>query len=226
MKLKDILKNEGLQLVLLAVPFLLLVPLWDKFPPRVPIHWGLNGEPNDWADKEWGLLLIPLTNVGLVLLLGFIHQFDSRLKSYGPEMLGSLGSVFKILRLTISGFMTAMALLIDAASLGWKLDMLRLSTLAMLVLFAVMGNYLPKLRPNRFVGIRTPWTRKSPEVWIRTHRLFGRIQLIGSLALIPPCLFLPSTWMVFLLIGFILLTTLGSVVYSYVCYRTLDLSQK
>jgi len=224
MKLKDMLKSEWPQLVLLAVPFLVLVPLWDKFPSRVPIHWGLNGKPNSWANKEWGLLLIPLTNVGLVLLLGFIHQFDSRLKSYGPETLGSLGNVFKILRLTISGFMVAMALLIDAASLGWKLDMLRLSTLAMLVLFAVVGNYLPKLRPNRFVGIRTPWTLKSPEVWIRTHRLFGRIQLIGSLALMPLCLFLPSIWTVLLLVGFILLTALGSVVYSYVCHRTLDLS--
>jgi uncharacterized membrane protein len=224
MKLKDTLKSEWPQLVLLAVPFLVLVPLWDKFPPRVPTHWGLNGKPNSWADKEWGLLLIPLTNVGLVLLLGFIHQFDSRLKSYGPETLGSLGNVFKILRLTISGFMAAMALLIDAASLGWKLDMLRLSTLAMLVLFAVVGIYLPKLRPNRFVGIRTPWTLKSSEVWIRTHRFFGRIQLIGSLALMPLCFFVPSTWTVLLLVSFVLLTALGSVIYSYVCYRTLDLS--
>jgi uncharacterized membrane protein len=223
MKLKDILKSEWPQMVLLAVPFLVLVPLWDKFPPRVPIHWGLNGKPNGWAEKEWGLLLIPFTNVGLVLLLGFIHQFDSRLKSYGPETRGSLGNVFKILRLTISGFMVAMALLINAASLGWKLDMLRLSTLGMLGLFAVVGNYLPKLRPNRFVGIRTPWTLKSPEIWIRTHRLFGRIQLIGSLALMPLCLLLPSTWSMFMLVAFILLTTLGAVVYSYVCYRTLDL---
>jgi uncharacterized membrane protein len=95
----------------------------------------------------------------------------------------------------------------------------------MLALFAVLGNYFPKLRPNRYVGIRTPWTRKSPEVWIRTHRLFGRIQLIGSLALMPPCLFLPSTWAMLLFTGFILLTTFGAMVYSYVCYRSLPLFQ-
>lgn len=221
MKLKDMLKNEWPQLVLLAVPFLVLVPLWDKFPPRMAIHWGLDGQPNGWADKEWGLLLMPLTNVGLVLLLGFIHQFDSRLKCYGRETQASLGNVFKILRLAISGFMAAMTLLLDAFALGWKLDMLRLSTFAMLALFAVIGNYLPKLRPNRFVGIRTRWTLKSPEVWIRTHRLFGRINLVGSLALMPLCLVLPSTCAVLLLVAFILITSLGAMVYSYVCYRSM-----
>src|SRR5260221_9267767 len=202
MKLKDILKNDGLHLILLAVPFLVLVPLWDKFPARVAIHWGLNGQPNGWADKEWGVLLLPLFNVGLALLFSFRVLFDQRMKSYGPETQASLGSVLKIIRLATGVFMTAMALLIDAVALGWKLDVLRLVTLGMLMLFVVMGNYLPKLRPNRFAGIRTPWTLQSPEVWLRTHRLFGRIFLIGSLALMPPCLFLPSSWAILLLIGF------------------------
>ncbi|HEV3271099.1 MAG TPA: SdpI family protein [Candidatus Methylacidiphilales bacterium] len=214
------LKSEWPQLVLLAVPFLVLVPLWDKFPPRVAIHWGLNGKPNGWADKEWGLFLLPVTNVGLALLFAFIHQFDSRLRGYGSETRASLKRVTKTLGLATGIFMTSMALLIDAVALGWKLDVLRVVTLGMLALFAVMGNYLPKLRPNRFVGIRTPWTLKSPEVWMRTHRLFGRIFLIGSLALMPPCVLLPSTWAVLLFTGFILLVSFGSMIYSYVCYRS------
>jgi uncharacterized membrane protein len=215
MKLKDTLKSEWPQLVLLAVPFLVLIPLWDKFPQRVAIHWGLNGQPNGWADKEWGLLLLPDTNVGLALLFPFLRQFDSRMRGYGPETRASLERVLKILRLATGVFMTAMALLIDAVALGWKLDVLRVVTLGTLILFAVLGNYMPKLRPNRFVGIRTPWTLKSPEVWIRTHRLFGAIMLIGSLALMAPCVFLPSTWSILLLLGFVLLVSLGSMVYSY-----------
>jgi uncharacterized membrane protein len=215
MKLKDTPKSEWPQLVLLAVPFLVLIPLWDKFPQRVAIHWGLNGQPNGWADKEWGLLLLPVTNVGLALLFPFLRQFDSRMRGYGPETQASLERVLKILRLATGVFMTAMALLIDAVALGWKLDVLRGVTLGTLILFAVLGNYMPKLRPNRFVGIRTPWTLKSPEVWIRTHRLFGAIMLIGSLALMAPCVFLPSTWSILLLLGFVLLVSLGSMVYSY-----------
>jgi uncharacterized membrane protein len=224
MKLKDILKSEWPQLFLLAVPFLVLVPLWDKFPPRVAIHWGIDGQPNGWAEKWWGLPMMPLINIGVILLFSFRVLFDRRKKRYSPETQASFGQVLKIFRLTISAFLTAMVLLVYAFALGWKIDMLRTSTLGMFVLFAIIGNFLPKLRPNRYAGIRTPWTVKSPEIWMRTHRLFGRIQLIGSLALMPLCLLLPPAWTVLMLIGFILLITLGAVVYSYLCHRTLDLS--
>jgi uncharacterized membrane protein len=215
MKPKETLKGAWPQLILLAVPFLVLVPLWDKFPARVAIHWGLSGKPNGWADKEWGLLLMPVTNVGLALLFAFLLRFDARVKSYGPETQANLRRVMKGMGLATGIFMTTMALLIDAVALGWKVDVLRVVTLGTLILFAVLGNYMPKLRPNRFVGIRTPWTLKSPEVWIRTHRLFGAIMLIGSLALMVPCIFLPSTWSILLLVGFLLLVSLGSMVYSY-----------
>ena len=168
--------------------------------------------------------MMPLINIGVILLFSIRVLFDQRKKRYSPDTQASFGQVLKILRLTISAFLTAMVLLVYAFALGWKVDMLRMSTLGMLVLFAIIGNFLPKLRPNRYAGIRTPWTVKSPEIWIRTHRLFGRIQLIGSLVLMPLCLFLPSAWEVFMLIGFILLTTFGAVVYSYICHRTLAAS--
>jgi uncharacterized membrane protein len=224
MKINDTLKSEWPQLVLLAVPFLVLIPLWDKFPQRVAIHWGLDGQPNGWADKNWGLLLMPCTNVVLAFIFVFVRRFDSRLKSYTDDTQVSLERVLKIFRLATGIFLAAMALLIDAVALGWKLDVLRLVTLGILIVFVVMGNYLPKLRPNRFVGIRTPWTLKSPEVWLRTNRLFGSIMLIGSLALIIPCIFLPSTWTVILLLVFLAIISFGSMIYSYRCYKSLPLS--
>jgi uncharacterized membrane protein len=222
MKLRDILKGEGLQVLILVVPFLVLIPLWDKFPQRVAIHWGLNGEPNGWADKTWGLFLPPVVNVALAALLAVLPWFDSRVRGYSPETQISLRQVLKILRLTFSAFMTAVGLLVDAIALGWKIDVLVTGNLGLLVVFAVMGNYLPKLRPNRFAGIRTRWTLKSPEVWTRTHRLYGRVTFIGSLVLMPLCLLLPSAAAALLVVGFILLTSFGSVIYSYWCYRSLS----
>ena len=221
MKIQGILKSEGPQLVLLAIPFLVLVPLWDKFPARVAIHWGIDGQPNGWADKEWGLLIMPVTNVGLALLFVVLRRLDSRLASYSPETRASFERVVKAMGLATGLLMAAMALLIDVVALGWKLDVLRVVTVGVLALFAVMGNYLPKLRPNRFVGIRTPWTLKSPEVWLRTHRLFGAIMFAGALGLMLPCLVVPSAWAIVLLIVFTLGFTIGSMVYSYVCYKRL-----
>ncbi len=213
------LRSAGPQLVLLAVPFLVLVLLWDKFPARVPIHWGLDGRANGWASKSWGLLLTPVLNVALALLLTCLLPLDKRVRSYGPETQGSLKRVIRTIALATTCFMTGMALLIDVLSLGYKVDVLRVTTLGTLLLLAVLGNYLPKLRPNRFVGIRTPWTLASPEVWNRTHRLFGSIMLIGALALMLPCIILPGPWSLLLMMGFLLGVSFGAMIYSYAVRR-------
>lgn len=211
-------------MILLAAPFLVLIPLWDKFPRRVAIHWGLDGQPNGWADKEWGLLLLPVTNIALAGLFALLPWIDIRRRNYSAESQASLRRVLKIFNLSAVALMAGMALLIDAIALGWKVDVLKVVTLGTLIVFGVLGNYMPKLRPNRYIGIRTPWTLKSPEVWYRTHRVFGPVMLVGSFLMLPLCLLAPSVWSVWLMLGFILLLTFGATAFSYACYKSLPLS--
>mgnify|MGYP000052596555 CR=1 FL=1 len=58
--------------------------------------------------------------------------------------------------------------------------------------FAVVGGLMGKIRPNWFVGIRTPWTLTSKVAWVRTHRLGGwlfvaqgLLFVLSGLALLP-----------------------------------------
>src|SRR5262249_43685722 len=50
------------------------------------------------------------------------------------------------------------------------------------VLLVVLGNFLGKVTRNFFVGIRTPWTLASEEVWFKTHRLGGKLFVFAGLA--------------------------------------------
>lgn len=34
---------------------------------------------------------------------------------------------------------------------------------------------MPKIKPNYFIGIRTPWALESEAVWNKTHRLGGKV---------------------------------------------------
>jgi uncharacterized membrane protein len=52
------------------------------------------------------------------------------------------------------------------------------------VTLAVAGNYITRVRPNWFVGIRTPWTLSSDAVWRKTHRLAGRMLVAAGVVLI------------------------------------------
>jgi uncharacterized membrane protein len=58
----------------------------------------------------------------------------------------------------------------------------------------LVGNWLPRVRPNFFVGIRTPWTISSDVVWRRTHRVAGRLLFASGLGSALALAVLPAGW--------------------------------
>lgn len=50
------------------------------------------------------------------------------------------------------------------------------------LLFVALGvlSLLEKLPPNAFAGIRTPYTRRSPENWYTTHRAAAPLMIFGG----------------------------------------------
>jgi SdpI/YfhL protein family len=49
---------------------------------------------------------------------------------------------------------------------------------------ALAGGQLGKLRSNFMIGIRTPWTLASDQVWQRTHRLARWPMMLSGLAIV------------------------------------------
>ena len=85
-------------------------------------------------------------------------------------------------------------------------------------LFVLMGGLMGKIRPNWFVGIRTPWTLTSKVAWVRTHRLGGWLFLAQGL------LFILSGALRFAAFHYLVITTMFVVIvtlfaYSYVVWR-------
>ena len=48
----------------------------------------------------------------------------------------------------------------------------------------VMGNYLPKVKQNYYMGIKLPWTYADEENWNRTHRMAGKLWVVGGIILL------------------------------------------
>jgi uncharacterized membrane protein len=101
---------------------------------------------------------------------------------------------------------------------GYQIDV---STIAILMsggLLIVLGNFMSKLRPNWFVGIRTPWTLSSKTAWDRTHRVGGWLFIAGGFVVMassaaPPAVMLGTCLAVPLVIVAILFS------YSYFVWR-------
>src|SRR5690606_30794093 len=57
------------------------------------------------------------------------------------------------------------------------------------LLFVVLGNFMNNIKPNYFVGIRTPWTLDDEENWRMTHHLASKIWFFGGLIMFALVMF-------------------------------------
>ncbi len=73
-------KLNWLEVILLAAPLLALAFYWNELPARVPTHWNFRGQIDSWGNKTPGILIVPLTALGLTALLHILPWFDPKLR--------------------------------------------------------------------------------------------------------------------------------------------------
>jgi hypothetical protein len=107
--------------------------------------------------------------------------------------------------------MFALALGLEFSPVVWTL-------VPMGLLFLIIGNYMPKTRMNATMGIKIYWTYTSEENWNATHRIAGKLWVIGGILMLF-CSFLPLGWAVAAMFGILLFMVLIPVVYSWRFYK-------
>lgn len=182
-------------------------------PDLVPSHWGPDGRVNGHLPKLWGLFLLPAVMAMQCTLVAVLPRISPR----GFSMQSSL-TVFNIVMGAVTVVMLWAELMIVGAAVGVPGASPNVLVVLVGALIALIGNYLPKVRKNFFLGIRTPWTLASDEVWLRTHRFGGWVFTIGGIAVV-----------VFGLLGSVLPLTIvllavvaTPIVYSFVIYKRIE----
>lgn len=174
---------------LLTVAMLALA-LWafPKLPEQVPSHWNARGEVDGWSGR-WIVFLPPGISVFVWLLMQGLRKIDPRAANYERFE----PTFWVIVNMTIF-IMAVVHVMTIGAALGWSLPGVDvIMTVAFGVMLLVLGNVLPRVRSNWWMGVRTPWTLSSERVWRSTHRLAGRTFVLGGLIVLS-ALFLPSAW--------------------------------
>lgn len=174
-------------LVLVALAFGLAARLYSHLPDPVPVHWNALGRANGYVHKPWGAFVLPfLTLVGYALL-----RIAPSISPKGFRVDEFIG-VYNVLMVATVAILFGATFLILATANGAAVDRPRLISVGAGLLALVLGNYMGKLKRNFIAGIRTPWTLASDEVWMRTHRLAGKLLVAGGLvALLAGVLDLP-----------------------------------
>lgn len=188
--------------------------LWilPQLPATIATHWGPDGKPDGWSSREYGVWFGVGMQIVLLLLLGFLPAISPK-----KAKMESFEGAWSTVVLAILGFIALVQFLITRAALG-PLDMVRTMMIGMMALFLIMGNVIGKAKRNYFMGVRTPWTLESDQVWHQTHRLAGKLMVGGAIVgLILLAVGLNPLWTV----AIILISTLYPVLYSYLLYKKL-----
>ncbi|HJD03573.1 MAG TPA: SdpI family protein [Candidatus Mediterraneibacter caccogallinarum] len=197
------------------LPILLGLILWNRLPDTVAVHWGADGQADGWAGKAYAVF-------GLPCLLAAIHLFavlftlnDPRRKNINKKPLMLVFWLIPVLSLVTNGivYLTAM---------GADIDVFVICFVLIGIVFIVFGNYMPKLQQNYTVGIKMPWTLNSTENWNRTHRLGGRLFIVGGILMILGGFsggVLGEEGSLILVFGIILLCAVIPCIYSFWLFR-------
>jgi uncharacterized membrane protein len=171
--------------IIIILTFGLAFYFYHLFPAFVPTHWDMMGNINGYSSARFAAFFLPCFSLGLYLLLTFIPLIDPERKRYRQ-----FAESYSAIKLTIIGFLTTVYVLIGFNGMGYHVQFELIIPIMVGGLFIIIGRYLRDIKHNWFVGIRTPWTLSSEEVWNKTHKLASQLFVVGGvvmiiLALIP-----------------------------------------
>lgn len=186
--------------------------LYDQLPEQIPVHWGIDGQIDRYGDRSFAFLTatLPLLLYGLFLI---IPKIDPRKDSYDKHEKAYTMIASSTMVLIIGIHWTTMAF-----SLGFSINIPFVIKLSIGLLFILIGNYLPQVKHNYTLGIRTPWTLASEIVWNKTHRAGGYAFVILGLIWCGLA-FVNQPWVFFICLGAIISFVILIFLYSYLLFR-------
>ena len=208
-------KIEATQIGIVAAMFALAALAWNSAPDRIPVHWTFNGAIDRYGSRFEGLLGFPLITLAVYLVLRFLPKIDPGRSNYQ-----TFASSYAIVRMAVLVFLAATYLLVLLSIREPGVNVGTVVPMLIGALLIVVGGVSGKVRPNWFVGIRTPWTLSSKAAWVRTHRIGGWLFiLLGVLVIIASPAFGPGALSLIIPIGVVGIV-LWSFVYSYLVWRS------
>lgn len=207
------LKTEIVPVFFVLASVVLSFYFYARFPEVVTTHWNFAGQPDGYGSRALGAFAIPALLVVMYALFLILPALDPKSERYA-----AFQNAYHLIKDSIIAVLFAVYAIAGYYNIGYPVKIGVLTPLLVGVLLIIIGNVMGKVKNNWFVGVRTPWTLSSENVWNKTNRLGGRLMvLFGLLMILSP--FLPKTLALALFILGIIALVLGTLVYSYVLYR-------
>ena len=194
--------------VILLLPILAGLLLWNQLPEQMPTHWNAAGEVDGWSSKPFAVFCLPLIMLAAQWLCMLGTAADPKKNNHPEKVLHLVLWIIPVLSVVLHTVTYAVAM-------GKEVRMEVVMPVLIGLIFVIIGNYLPKCKQNYTIGIKIPWTLDNEENWNKTHRFAGFLWTLCGLAIMLTGFF--GGFWVFLPI--VLLMVFAPIIYSYMLHR-------
>jgi uncharacterized membrane protein len=214
MELEDLVS-----ILLIVISIALSIYALPALPQDLASHWDMAGEVNGHMPAFWGAFLMPAISAALFMMflaIPLIDPLSANIKAFQKD--------YHRFILVLILFLFLVHIQILLWNLGTKIGFNLTIPILLGGLFFYLGTLLGRVKRNWFIGIRTPWTMSSDEVWDKTHRLGGKLfKAVGVISILS--ILLP-TGGILVVIALIIAAAISTVVYSYLAYRDIMAGRK
>jgi uncharacterized membrane protein len=186
---------------------------YSRLPAMVATHWNLQGRPDGYSSRFWAAAVMPLVTIGLTGLFNVLPKVDPKRDNYARFL-----DSYWLIANAVLAFTGLAHVLILANGLGYTVQVDRLVPVGVGLLFAFLGNYLTRVEPNWFIGVRTPWTLSSDAVWRKVHRTAGGLFVIAGVV-IAAAAFAPRRTFASVFVAAVALAAGIPIVQSYILWK-------
>ena len=209
--LKKYSKTLIITTIIILLPMLAGLMLWNRLPEQFPMHFNAAGEVDGYGSKAFAVFGLPL------MLVAFQWLCAVGSLKMDPKAKNLEGKVFSLVLWIIPVLSIVMNALVYCTALGMNMNVQIIVPLLMGLLMVIIGNWLPKCKPTWTLGIKLPWTLADENNWNRTHRFAGPIWVVCGLVIML-CGLIGGAFLWVMVAAFVLMIA-APTVYSYLLFK-------
>lgn len=197
--------------VIVILPVIFGLIMWNKLPETMATHWDGNGEANDYSSKAFSVFGLPLFLLAIHFLCAFVCSNDPKNRYQNESVYKAILWLVPVISL-FSNFMIYWSVFGKEANVMLPLCIFTGG------LFIFISRIITRCKPNHTIGIRIKYTLENEDNWNKTHKLASKLWLICGILMLL-CILLPQRLMVYGLIGITLLCALIPIIYSFILVK-------
>ncbi|MBM6699855.1 DUF1648 domain-containing protein [Bifidobacterium pullorum subsp. saeculare] len=169
--------------VLAVLPLAVSAMVLPAMPGRIPVHWNAAGTADRWGSK-WESLTLPVLCVlfAAAWVLSAWLAFRRRQSGKKAYLSGGIVALIVFNGMQAAFLYEAYRQVRQVAAMPF--DGVRAVYLVIGIGFVILGNLMPKIKPNHVFGVRIGYAYLSREMWRRCQRAGGIAFIIGGLAVL------------------------------------------